>query len=169
MLSLAFVARLFCGEPAPDFTLYTTDGQKIELSDLRGRIIVIVFLDHRSSQSILTARAMETRLWRANFQNRMIYLFGILVVASQADAAGFKDAIGLTYPILFDTNGDVWNRYKISDRTPLSVIIGRNGTLEYIKDGFNANEIIQKVNELQSSNIYFTTWWKIKELFRKNN
>jgi peroxiredoxin Q/BCP len=32
------------GDPAPDFTLPTTDGSTLRLSELRGRWVVLVFL-----------------------------------------------------------------------------------------------------------------------------
>ena len=35
---------LLAGQPAPDFTLPTTAGESVSLSDYRGRWVVLVFL-----------------------------------------------------------------------------------------------------------------------------
>ena len=37
-------ARLTVGEPAPDFTLPSADGEQIGLADFSGRWVVLVFL-----------------------------------------------------------------------------------------------------------------------------
>jgi len=170
---LIFVYTLFAGngvgERATDFTLRTTDGQEITLSELRGRIVVLVFLEPSSGASMSVARQMETELWQDDFQNRVIYMFGILVGASIEAGKEFKNGLNLTFPILVDPSRAVWNTYRNGANPPLSIIIGKDGVVQYCEQGFSAPEISNKVRQLQSSGINFTTWWKIKELFRKGN
>ena len=40
------MVTLRTGQPAPDFTLTTLEGQTVSLSDLRGQPVLLVFLRH---------------------------------------------------------------------------------------------------------------------------
>ena len=42
-LTAVDTGRVAVGDPAPDFTLMSREGERVTLSDLRGRLIVLVF------------------------------------------------------------------------------------------------------------------------------
>lgn len=114
------------GEPAPDFTLPTPDGELVTLSDLRGETVVVNFWATwcgpcRSEIPDLTA-----------FQkaNPHIVLLGVSVDERKGPAAVAREAarLGAEYQILLDPTGIAATPYSIST-LPTTVVIGPDGTV----------------------------------------
>jgi thioredoxin-dependent peroxiredoxin len=105
-------ARLSPGDPAPDFTLPDADGNPVSLSDHRGRHTIVYFYPAASTPGC-TTQACDFRDSLASLQGAGYAVLGVSPDAP-AKLARFRDAQGLTFPLLSDPDKSVltaWGAY----------------------------------------------------------
>jgi peroxiredoxin Q/BCP len=96
---------LAVGDPAPDFTARTTDGQTLTLSRLRGRPVVIYFYPHAFTPGCTA----ETRRFRDNYDD--LLQFGVEVIGISTDdhekQCKFAAAEKVKFPLIGDENAAI--------------------------------------------------------------
>jgi peroxiredoxin Q/BCP len=92
--------RLQAGDPAPDFTLLDADEKPVSLSDHRGRRVVVYFYPAASTPGC-TKEACDFRDNLAELNDAGLDVLGISP-DKPAKLAKFRDAEGLTFPLLSD-------------------------------------------------------------------
>jgi thioredoxin-dependent peroxiredoxin len=118
--------RLAVGDPAPGFTLPDADGKPVSLSDYRGRRVVVYFYPAASTPGC-TKEACDFRDNLADLDGAGIDVLGISP-DKPAKLAKFRDAEGLTFPLLSDPDREVltaWGAFgekKMYGKTVTGVI-----------------------------------------------
>ena len=102
-------ARLTPGDPAPDFTLPDADGRPVALHDLRGRKVVLYVYPAASTPGC-TTQACDFRDSLSSLQAAGYEVVG-LSPDPPAKLARFRDAEGLTFPLLSDPSKQVLTAY----------------------------------------------------------
>ena len=97
--------RLSPGDAAPDFTLPDADGKPVSLADLRGRRVVVYFYPAASTPGC-TKPACDFRDSLADLGDAGLEVLGISP-DKPAKLARFRDAEGLTFPLLSDEDRSV--------------------------------------------------------------
>lgn len=112
--------------PAPDFTLLNPDGKKVSLKDFRGKVVFLNFWATWCESCRDEMPAMQ-RLYQ-EFRDRDFEIVGVNVKDRRPDAIAFLKKLQVTYPILFDPQGEVGVLYGAFGM-PLSYLIDRNGVV----------------------------------------
>ncbi|HET9496693.1 MAG TPA: redoxin domain-containing protein [Chloroflexia bacterium] len=101
------------GTPAPDFTLNSTPTQKVSLSELRGRPVILVFYPADWSPVCGDELALYQELL-PEFERYNAQIMGISVDGAWSHLA-FSDSRNLTYPLLadFEPKGQVSRQYGV--------------------------------------------------------
>ena len=99
--------------PAPDFTLNSTPTQKVSLSELRGRPVLLVFYPADWSPVCGDELALYQELL-PEFERYNAQIMGISVDGAWSHLA-FSDSRNLTYPLLadFEPKGQVSRQYGV--------------------------------------------------------
>jgi peroxiredoxin Q/BCP len=97
--------RLQPGDPAPGFTLPDADGKPVSLTDFRGRRALVYFYPAAGTPGC-TKEACDFRDNLAELNDAGIDVLGISPDAPDR-LARFRDAEGLTFPLLSDTDKQV--------------------------------------------------------------
>ncbi len=128
-------AQAEIGKSAPSFTLTSTDGDKVSLTDYKGKIVVLEWTNHQCpvvGRYVVKQKTMQKTF--STFKGKDVVWFGI-------DSSSFcedkKDAIkefrnknGINYPTLLDADGTVGRLYG-AKTTPHMFVIDKNGILAY--------------------------------------
>ncbi|MDH5507321.1 MAG: TlpA family protein disulfide reductase [Anaerolineae bacterium] len=119
---------------APDFTLETTEGSTIRLSELRGKVVLV----NLWASWCGPCRAEMPAMQRVYEQYKDHGLVILAVNATNQDsvgaAVGFAQEMGLNFPILLDMDGSVSNAYNLR-ALPSSFFIDRNGVIQEVVIG----------------------------------
>jgi peroxiredoxin Q/BCP len=103
--------RLAVGDTAPDFTLLDSDGNKVSLSDYRGRQVVVYFYPAAMTPGC-TKQACDFRDNLAEFNDAGLAVLGVSPDKVEK-LAKFRDAEGLTFPLLSDADKAVMQRWAV--------------------------------------------------------
>jgi peroxiredoxin len=99
------------GQPAPNFTLFNSDKQKVSLSDLAGKNVLLLFFP-QAFTGTCTKELCSTRDNIAVYNQANAQVFGISV-DSVFTLAKYKEDQHLNFPLLSDFNKTVSAAYGI--------------------------------------------------------
>ncbi len=134
------------GTPAPDFTLRNQDGEKVSLSQLRGRKVVLAFYPADFSP-VCTDQLSVYQEVKAEIEAEGADLYGISVDSAWAHRA-FQEKLGIDIPLLsdFHPKGDVARAYGayveergVSNRS--LVLIDEEGIVRWVHESPTPVEI----------------------------
>ncbi|MFJ4029972.1 thioredoxin-dependent thiol peroxidase [Paenarthrobacter sp. NPDC089989] len=92
--------KLLVGTQAPDFALLDADGNKVSLSDYRGRNVIVYFYPQAATPGC-TTEACDFRDNLASLQGKGYDVIGISPDAPEA-LSSFTGDFALTFPLLSD-------------------------------------------------------------------
>lgn len=117
---------------APDFTLESTQGQKISLGAQRGKPTVVVFV---ASWCEVCREEMPTMVetFRVHQEHDVAFL-GVDVYENWETARAFQEEFKLPFPLLVDAQGEVTTSYRVNG-TPTTFFIDRGGIIRDVVVG----------------------------------
>ena len=131
------------GDPAPDFTAKTDSGGSIQLSELRGRKVVLYFYP-RDNTAGCTLEACEFRDASQEFAAKNAVVLGVSIDSLKSHDR-FKAKYDLTFPLISDTDHKIaeaygtWREKSLYGRTYMGVVrstfvIDEHGTIVAVYD-----------------------------------
>lgn len=153
--------QIAIGQPAPDFTLYTSDKKKVTLSELKGHQVLLLFFP-LAFTSTCTEELCSVRDNIAWYNKINAQVFGISVDALHT-LAKYKEEQQLNFTLLSDFNKDVstaygsiyemfgYNMKGVSKRS--AFVIDKEGIVQYAEVLENAGEVpdFEKIQTVLSS------------------
>jgi peroxiredoxin len=127
------------GEPAPDFELTSVDGEKFQLSKLRGKVVVLNFSGVGLTEGKIKPEQWEWMYGHAEhlhrtYKEKGVVVLGIWYFYSPEKAKELTQALKVTFPILVDDR-KVSAAYKIYG-IPTDIVIGKDGRIRFIMGGY---------------------------------
>jgi peroxiredoxin len=132
------------GDPAPDFTLKTLDGEKVSLSDFKGRPVLINFWATWCPPCRFEMPAIE-RAWQ-QYKDDGFVVLAVDVEEPISVVQRFVESFGLTFPVLLDYKGDVSDMYRLR-AFPTTYFVGRDGKIVIAHRGMMTEQILQQYME----------------------
>ena len=126
----SFDVGLAPGQFAPDFELKTLSGEKIKLSDLRGKNVLLNFWASWCIPCLQEAPSLE-RLSKLNPEKLIV--LGVAVDDELEDVAKFVKDHQVSFPIILDDQSDVKNKFDVVG-FPESFFIDHQGKIKLILD-----------------------------------
>ena len=137
---------------APDFELQSLSGEKIRLSDYRGKKVFLNFWASWCGPCKVEMPYMEN-YYKKHKDLENVEMIAVNMTKSELNTKkvqAFVDAHALTFPVLLDSNGDIERLYKVIG-LPTTYLIDEDGI---IVDGFagavkNAKEIEKMIDKIK--------------------
>lgn len=122
--------------PAPEFTLFTPDGEEVSLSDYRGKIVMVNFWGSWCDPCIREIPDLQTAY--AALKDEGFVIIGVNLFDNEkgydhsvADIENFVEQNGITYPVVLDVQGKVTDDFHVFP-IPTSFFIDAQGNIRYV-------------------------------------
>ena len=130
------------GQPAPDFTLSSTDDRDVRLSDFKGQQAVVLYFYPRDDTPGCTAEACSFRDLRSLFHEHGAEILGVSTDSVKSHKK-FQQKYQLTFPLLADPDHavadqyGVWQQKRFMGREHMGIarttfVIDKNGTIKAV-------------------------------------
>ena len=119
------------GQPAPDFSLTSFDGQQYTLSDLEGKVVLLNFWASWCKPCEQEASDLETA-WRMYQPRGDVLFLGVDWTDTETNAMKYLEKFDITYPNGPDLGTRISQAYRTTG-VPETYVIDREGNLVYVK------------------------------------
>jgi thiol-disulfide isomerase/thioredoxin len=134
--------------PAPEFSLFDTEGKQVTLNSLKGKVVVLDFWATWCVPCLASFPGMQQVADKYKTDQDVVFLF-VNTLEKNKDVrswiAKFKTAHKYAFRMLLDSDNNVVAAYK-SMGLPTKVIIDKNGIIRFTTTGFSGDSIL--VSEL---------------------
>lgn len=124
---------LVSGEPAPDFTLTTFEGEVIESADLTGKVVLVNFWASWCKPCEQEAAALQAA-WELYADRGDVVFIGVAYVDTEAESLAYIERWGITYPNGPDLGTIISHDFRMRG-VPETFIINRQGEIAFVKIG----------------------------------
>ena len=132
--------------PAPQFETITYDGERLNLADLRGKIVVLNFW--ASWCAPCRVETPDLQQISETYADRGVEVVGITYLDTEADSRAFIAEFGLTYINGLDEGSRISDLYHI-EAVPETFVIDQQGNVVYFFAGpINVAQLITTLDGL---------------------
>lgn len=143
------------GDMAPDFEMQLPGGEKVRLSSLRGKVVMLQFTASWCGVCRKEMPHIEEQIWLKHKNNPEFALYGIDRDEPAEKIAEMRKATQVTYPIGLDPNGDIFGLYaKKEAGITRNVIIDKDGKIVMLTRLFEEkefNRMVTLIDEMLST------------------
>ena len=148
--SVGYIVRV--GDVAPEMELELTDGQKVKLSDLRGKVVILQFTASWCGVCRKEMPFIESDIWQKHKANPNFALYGIDRDEPVETVKDFAEKTGVTYPLALDPGADHFAKYaERKAGITRNVLIDKEGKIVMLTRLFNEEEfasLCKKIDEM---------------------
>ena len=148
--SVGYIVRV--GDIAPELEMELTDGQKVKLSDLRGKVVMLQFTASWCGVCRKEMPFIEGDIWQKHKANPNFALYGVDRDEPVETVKAFAEKTGVTYPLALDPGADHFAKY--ADRKAgitRNVLIDKTGKIVMLTRLYNEEEfasLCKKIDEM---------------------
>ncbi len=120
------------GEEAPDFKLKQLNGEEMQLSQLRGKAVMINFWGTWCEPCRTEMPAMQKAYEK--YKDQGFEIVAVNIAETEIAVSNFVEDYGLTFPILMDAQKEIVRQYKIGP-LPSSIFVDPQGKITQFIEG----------------------------------
>lgn len=129
------------GDQAPDFEMVLTSGEKIRLSDMQGRVVMLQFTASWCGVCRREMPFIESEIWQELKDRPDFALFGVDRDEPRDKVMAYADKVGISYPMGLDPGADIFALYALREAgVTRNVIIDREGKIIFLTRLFDREE-----------------------------
>lgn len=129
------------GDEAPNFTIYYLDGTKKQLSELKGKVIMLQFTASWCGVCRKEMPHIESEIWKKHKKNPSFVLVGIDYKEPKEKVESFSKNMKITYPLALDVSGEIFHFYAEKNAgVTRNIIIDKKGKIAFLTRLFEETE-----------------------------
>ena len=138
------------GDSAPDFSMKLTTGETLQLSELKGSIVILQFTASWCSVCRLEMPHLEEDIWK-KYKDKNVVLIGIDRDESLETVINFKKQMKTTYPLALDPGAKIFSLYAEKDSgVTRNIVIDQSGEIVFLTRLFEENEYKQMLKIIEN-------------------
>ena len=132
------------GDMAPDFVVKLDDGRSVQLSSLRGKVVMLQFTASWCGVCRKEMPLIEQEIWQKHKFNPNFALIAIDREEPLEKIITFKESLGVTYPIGLDLHADIFTLFAQRNAgITRNVIIDESGKIVFLTRLFYQDQFDQ--------------------------
>ena len=148
--SVGYIVRV--GDIAPEMEMELTDGQKVKLSDLRGKVVMLQFTASWCGVCRKEMPFIEKDIWQKHKANPNFALIGVDRDEPVETVKAFAEKTGVTYPLALDPGADHFAKYaERKAGITRNVLVDKEGKIVMLTRLYNEDEfaaLCKKIDEM---------------------
>ena len=137
------------GDTAPNFTMEYTTGEKVTLTDLRGKVVVLQFTASWCSVCRKEMPHLEKDVWQ-QFKEKGLVLVGIDRDEPIETVIQFQKDMGTTYPLALDPGAEIFGLFADKNSgVTRNVVIDQQGKIVFLTRLFEEKEYNQMIEAIK--------------------
>lgn len=139
------------GQQTPNFSTLSIDGKTIQLSDLKGKVVMLQFTASWCSVCRREMPHIEKDIWQKYKDNPNFALFGIDLDEPQDVVEKYIKQIPVSYPVLLDPEGKIFYLYAEKGAgVTRNVIIDKTGKIVFMTRLYKEDEFEEMKKVIES-------------------
>ena len=137
------------GDKAPDFTVEMVSGEKITLSQLKGKVVLINFW----ATWCPPCRQELTHVQKEiidHFKGQDFVFLPISRGEKKSVVEAFREKQGYTFPMGLDPTQEIYKKYA-SNYIPRNFVVGKDGKVIYVSVGFEPAEFANMIKTIEAA------------------
>ena len=137
------------GQSAPEISLDLISGKKINLSDLRGNVVVLQFTASWCSVCRKEMPHLEKDVWQ-RFKDKNLMLIGMDRDEPIEIVKKFKKEMGVTYPMALDPGAEHFSKFAPKEAgVTRNIVIDKTGKIVFLTRLFDKDEYDQMIKVIE--------------------
>ena len=137
------------GDKAPDFTVEMVSGEKITLSKLKGKVVLINFWATWCPPCRQELTHVEKEIIE-HFKGQDFVFLPISRGEKKVTVDQFRDKQGYTFPMGLDPTQEIYKKYA-SNYIPRNFVVGKDGKVIYVSVGFEPAEFASMIKTIEAA------------------
>jgi peroxiredoxin len=128
------------GDKAPDFTIHEAEGKSYNLSELKGKVVMLQFTASWCGVCRKEMPFIEKEIWQEK-KSAGLAVIGIDRDEPVEKVKQFRKDIAVTYPLALDPGADIFGLYALKEAgVTRNVIIDRKGKIIFLTRLYDRDE-----------------------------
>ena len=137
------------GDKAPDFTVEMVDGSKIQLSKLKGKVVLVNFWATWCPPCREELKHVQKQIID-HFKGQDFVFLPISRGEKKATVDQFRDKQGYTFPMGLDPTQEIYKKYA-ANYIPRNFVVGKDGKIIYVSVGYEASEFEAMIKAIEAA------------------
>lgn len=131
----------------PSFSISDTDGNRISLADLRGKVVLVNFWATWCAPCRAEMPRLEKDVWQ-KYKSENFAMVGIAREQATAEISRFRAEHGYTYPMAADPRREVYRLFAEAG-IPRNYVVGGDGTILFQSAGYVQEEFDRMIQVIE--------------------
>ena len=137
------------GDKAPDFTVEMVDGSKIQLSKLKGKVVLVNFWATWCPPCREELKHVQKELID-RFKGKDFVFLPISRGEKKDVVEAFRKKMNYTFPMGLDPQQAIYKLYA-SNYIPRNFLVGKDGKIIYLSVGYTPEEFAEMISTIEAA------------------
>lgn len=137
------------GDKAPDFTVEMVDGSKVQLSKLKGKVVVVNFWATWCPPCREELKQVQKQLID-RFKGKDFFFLPISRGEKKSVVEAFRKKNNYTFPMGLDPEQSIYKLYA-SNYIPRNFVVGKDGKVIYVSVGYTPEEFAEMIKVIEGA------------------